>query len=108
MTASTLSVDRTDRSVGVAHRIAELIEPLVGGPLPVRLQAWDGSVAGDASAPRVLLRSPSALRRLLWSPGELGAAQAYVTGELDVDGDLAAALDHVWGVVRARRLSAAN
>ncbi|OZE31809.1 MULTISPECIES: class I SAM-dependent methyltransferase [unclassified Rhodococcus (in: high G+C Gram-positive bacteria)] len=106
MTASTLSVDRTDRSVGVAHRIAELIEPLVGGPLPVRLQAWDGSVAGDASAPRVLLRSPSALRRLLWSPGELGAAQAFVTGELDVDGDLAAALDHVWGVVRARRLSA--
>ncbi|MDI6629066.1 MAG: cyclopropane-fatty-acyl-phospholipid synthase family protein [Rhodococcus sp. (in: high G+C Gram-positive bacteria)] len=106
MTTSTLSVDRTDRSVGVAHRIAELIEPLVGGPLPVRLQAWDGSVAGDASAPRVLLRSPSALRRLLWSPGELGAAQAYVTGELDVEGDLAAALDHVWGVVRARRLSA--
>jgi cyclopropane-fatty-acyl-phospholipid synthase len=106
MTTSTLSVDRTDRSVGVAHRIAELIEPLVGGPLPVRLQAWDGSVAGDASAPRVLLRSPNALRRLLWSPGELGAAQAYVTGELDVDGDLAAALDHVWGVVRERRLSA--
>ncbi|MCZ4518724.1 cyclopropane-fatty-acyl-phospholipid synthase [Rhodococcus ruber] len=106
MTTSTLSVDRTDRSVGVAHRIAELIEPLVGGPLPVRLQAWDGSVAGDASAPRVLLRSPSALRRLLWSPGELGAAQAYVTGELDVEGDLAAALDHVWAVVRERRLSA--
>ncbi|OZC82648.1 SAM-dependent methyltransferase [Rhodococcus sp. 06-418-5] len=106
MTTSTLSVDRTDRRVGVAHRIAELVEPLVGGPLPVRLQAWDGSVAGDASAPRVLLRSPSALRRLLWSPGELGAAQAYVTGELDVDGDLAAALDHVWGVVRERRLSA--
>ncbi|MDV6261218.1 cyclopropane-fatty-acyl-phospholipid synthase family protein [Rhodococcoides yunnanense] len=106
MTTSTPTVDRTDRSVGVAHRIAELIEPLVGGPLPVHLQAWDGSVAGDASAPRVLLRSPSALRRLLWSPGELGAAQAYVTGELDVDGDLARALDHVWGVVRERRLSA--
>ncbi|MBJ7352555.1 MAG: SAM-dependent methyltransferase, partial [Rhodococcus sp.] len=62
------------------------MEPLVGGPLPVRLQAWDGSVAGDALAPKVMVRSPSALRRLLWSPGELGAAQAYVTGELDVDG----------------------
>ncbi|MBJ7321040.1 MAG: cyclopropane-fatty-acyl-phospholipid synthase [Rhodococcus sp.] len=106
MIASTLTADRTERGVGVAHRIAELIEPLVGGPLPVRLHAWDGSVAGDASAPRVLLRSPNALRRLLWSPGELGAAQAYVTGELDVDGDLAAALDHVWGVVRERRLAA--
>ena len=38
------------------------------------------------------LRSPDALRRLLWHPGELGAAQAYVTGELDVHGDLEAAL----------------
>ena len=27
---------------------------------------------------------PDALRRLLWHPGELGAAQAYVTGELEV------------------------
>ena len=25
---------------------------------------------------------------MLWHPGELGLAQAYVTGELDVDGDL--------------------
>ena len=37
-------------------------------------------------------RGPSsprgALRRLLWAPGELGLAQAYVTGELDVEGDL--------------------
>ena len=51
---------------------------------PVRLQVWDGSVAGPEDAPLVVLRSPDALRRLLWHPGELGAAQAYVTGELDV------------------------
>ena len=38
--------------------------------------------------PAVVLRSPQALRRLLWHPGELGLAQAYVTGELDVEGDL--------------------
>ena len=36
--------------------------------------------------PLVELRSPDAVRRLLWHPGELGAAQAYVTGELDVPG----------------------
>ena len=36
----------------------------------------------------MILRSPRALRRLLWSPGELGLAQAYVTGDLDVEGDL--------------------
>ena len=31
---------------------------------------------------------------MLCHPGELGAAQAYVTGELDVDGDLDGALTH--------------
>ena len=56
------------------------------GGLPVRLRAWDGSEAGPADAPVVVLRSRRALRRLLWQPGELGLAQAYVTGELDVDG----------------------
>ena len=63
-----------------------------GGDLPVRLRAWDGSEAGPVDAPLVVLRSPDAVRRMLWRPGELGAAQAYVTGELDVEGDLGAAL----------------
>jgi cyclopropane-fatty-acyl-phospholipid synthase len=35
----------------------------------------------------------------------LGAAQAYVTGELDVDGDLNATLERLWKVVRDRGLS---
>ena len=49
-----------------------------------------------ADAPLVELRSPDAVRRLLWHPGELGAAQAYVTGEIEVHHDLDAALTHVW------------
>ena len=58
------------------------------------------------------LRSPAAVRRLLRHPGELGAAQAYVTGELDVpqqDGwDLDRALTHSFEVARDRRLSGAR
>ena len=73
---------------GAAHRLALLAERFARGPLPVRLRAWDGSEAGPADAPAVVLRSPQALRRLLWHPGELGVAQAYVAGELDVEGDV--------------------
>ena len=59
--------------------------PFVGGDLPVRLRAWDGSEAGPDDAARwSSCARPAAVRRLLWHPGELGAAQAYVTGELDV------------------------
>ncbi|MCL2543776.1 MAG: cyclopropane-fatty-acyl-phospholipid synthase family protein [Nocardioidaceae bacterium] len=75
-----------------AGRLADVVAPLVG-ELPVRLRAWDGSEAGPADAPMVELRSPQALRRLLWHPGELGAAQAYVTGEADLPGDLGGTLD---------------
>jgi cyclopropane-fatty-acyl-phospholipid synthase len=106
----TTTVDRrTRRPVvggGVAADLARAAAPLVGPELPVRLRAWDGSEAGPADAPLVELRSPDALRRLLWHPGELGAAQAYVTGELEVHGDLGAALTHVFAVGRDRGLAA--
>ncbi len=86
---------------GVADQLAGLVAPLFGGELPFRLRAWDGSESGPAGTPVAILRSPAALRRLLWAPGELGLAQAYVTGELDVDGDLQTALATVWETVRS-------
>ena len=95
---------RSEVRAGVAPALAQALTPFLAGDLPVRLTAWDGSTAGPAGAPRVALRSPRALRRLLSHPGELGAAQAYVTGELDVDGSLEDALTHVWGVARERGL----
>ncbi|WGX97017.1 cyclopropane-fatty-acyl-phospholipid synthase family protein [Nocardioides sp. L-11A] len=88
----------------VARDLEQALRPFVGGDLPVRLVAWDGTTAGPVDAPVVELRSPDALRRLLWHPGELGAAQAYVTGELDVPGDLDAALTHAFAVATERDL----
>ncbi len=81
--------------VTVASTLADLISPLTGGTLPVHLIAWDGSSAGPVDAPVLHVRSADALRRLLWHPGELGAAQAYVVGDIDVDGDLGEALREV-------------
>ncbi|WP_067691064.1 SAM-dependent methyltransferase [Nocardia jejuensis] len=89
----------------VAARLESALTPLLRGPLPVRLVAWDGSAAGPPDAPLVLLRSPRALRRILWHPSELGAAQAYVTGEIDIDGDLGVALSTVWKVVAERGIA---
>ncbi len=88
----------------VAERLAAVAKPFVGGDLPVRLRAWDGSEAGPADAPLVELRSPDAVRRLLRHPGELGAAQAYVTGELEIHDDLDHTLTHAFAVARQRGL----
>lgn len=86
-----------------ADRVAQLLGHFLPGPLPVRLRAWDDSQAGPPDAPLVVLRSPDVLRRLLWQPGELGLAEAYVTGDLDVEGDLADALSQAGRNVRDRR-----
>ena len=43
-----------------------------------------------------------ALRRLLWRPDEVGLARAYVTGDLDVDGDLDDGFRRVWELARGR------
>ncbi|ALL77900.1 Cyclopropane-fatty-acyl-phospholipid synthase [Pseudonocardia sp. Ae168_Ps1] len=89
-----------------AQRLASLLEDVLGAPLPVRLRAWDGSEAGhpgspdDPHPPTVIVRRRRALRRLLWSPGELGLARAFVSGDLDVDGDVADGLSRFWQLAR--------
>jgi cyclopropane-fatty-acyl-phospholipid synthase len=80
----------------VAGTIAALATQLGLTELPIRIRAWDGSEAGPPDGPALVLRSPLALRRLLWHPGELGLAQAYITGDLDVDGDLDEGLRQAW------------
>ena len=55
--------------------------------------------------PTVVLRDRDALRRLLRHPGELGLAQAYVTGELDVEGDLLDGFRRVWSNARSSAVS---
>ena len=88
-----------------AAEMETLLVGLLGGPLPVGLRAWDGSTAGPQDGPAITIESPQALRRLLWHPNELGLAQAYVTGEIDIDGDLGAGLRHIWQAVRSGTVS---
>ena len=85
-----------------ASRLKSLVEQLLGVPLSVRIRAWDGSEAGPPGGPTLVVRNRRALRRLLWKPGELGLARAWVSGDLGVEGDLYAALDLVSGLVWER------
>jgi cyclopropane-fatty-acyl-phospholipid synthase len=74
--------------------IADLVTAILGPDLPIGFRAYDGSHTGPADAPATLvLRSPDALRRLVTAPGELGFGRAYVAGDLDIEGDIFAALE---------------
>ena len=78
-----------------ASRLLGVLEAMLQTPLPIRLRAWDGSTAGPADAPTLVIRHKRALRRIMWQPNELGLARAYVSGEIDVEGDLYDALSRL-------------
>lgn len=71
-----------------AETLAPIVRSLFGRTPPLRVRFWDGSTLGPATSAGVVIRSPDALRRLLWSPGELGLGRAYVSGDLDLEGDI--------------------
>jgi cyclopropane-fatty-acyl-phospholipid synthase len=74
-------------------RLAEVFERAIGSDAPLLFTAYDGSRAGDENAPvRVAVKSPLALSHLASAPGELGLARAYISGSLDIIGNMYLAL----------------
>ncbi|WP_370327610.1 class I SAM-dependent methyltransferase [Euzebya sp.] len=92
MAETRIIADRErDCGVGPGRPLTAVIGPLLDAYAPgvgVRVELWDGSVAGDPHGPVVRIRSADALRRLLWAPGELGVGRAYVAGDIDIHGDV--------------------
>jgi cyclopropane-fatty-acyl-phospholipid synthase len=93
---------RMAKTTGAAPKLAKALAIVLGTgklgtgelgseQIPVRLRAWDGSEAGPADAPLIEFTSRRALRRILWSPGQLGLSRAYVAGEINAHGDIFAA-----------------
>jgi cyclopropane-fatty-acyl-phospholipid synthase len=73
--------------------LAEVVTKVVGPDVPIEFTAYDGSRSGSTQAPvRLDVRSPLALSYLASAPGELGLARAYVSGTLEVVGDMYTAL----------------
>ena len=73
--------------------LAEVFERVAGPGAPVEFQAYDGSAAGKPGADiKVTVRSPVAISYLAQAPGSLGLARAYVSGHIDVEGDMYTAL----------------
>lgn len=86
---------RYTRGVDAAARLLERIFAPVGVPLAFRL--WDGTTVhagarGEAGF-AVVFHSPRVLRRCLRHPSSLAFGEAYIDGDLDIEGDLFAAME---------------
>ena len=94
---SSTSGVRSHMTPGMTSTVAEIAKPALdeaAPPLPLAVRWWDGSETryGEPDA-TIVVRSPHALRRLLYQPNELGLSRAFVAGEVDVEGDIFALLD---------------
>ncbi|HZC71713.1 MAG TPA: cyclopropane-fatty-acyl-phospholipid synthase family protein [Jatrophihabitans sp.] len=82
--------------MSVADTVAPLVTAALGDRVPIRVTCWDGSAVGPSSAAlSLVIRNRRALRRIVWAPNELGFARAYVSGDLEVGGDLVAGLEEL-------------
>ena len=82
--------------------LAEVFEQMAGPDAPVAFRAYDGSRAGPPDSPVTMtVKSSVAVSYLAQAPGALGLARAYVSGHLDVDGDMYTALSRM---MRAQRM----
>jgi cyclopropane-fatty-acyl-phospholipid synthase len=78
----------------VAETMAPLVGAAVGREAPVEIAGWDGSRIGPANAQcAIKFNNRRGLRRLLWAPNELGFARAYVSGDIEIEGDLLAGME---------------
>jgi cyclopropane-fatty-acyl-phospholipid synthase len=85
---------QAEESANAATMVAPLLEGLFGDHMPVRFEFWDGSGIGPSDgAGTLVIRTPNAISRMLWAPGELGIGRAYVTGEIEADGDIFSVLE---------------
>ena len=84
-----MTILRTNRPDSSTERMsmAQILDTVTAGEVPLRFTAYDGSATGPAEAAYGLhLKSPRGASYLATAPGDLGMARAYVAGDLDVIG----------------------
>jgi cyclopropane-fatty-acyl-phospholipid synthase len=73
----------------LASVIDNLLVKVFNKKLPINLELWDGSISESiGSNCKIIVRSPNAFKRLLFAPGELGLARAFISGDLDLEGSI--------------------
>jgi cyclopropane-fatty-acyl-phospholipid synthase len=77
----------------VGMRLADIWKRVIAETAPVGFRAYDGSTAGPKDAEMLLeVRRPEAISYIATAPGELGLVRAYVTGALEIHGDIHGAI----------------
>jgi cyclopropane-fatty-acyl-phospholipid synthase len=97
-----------DRRRLLAQAIVREISKAISDPAQLTLELETGAALGDPrSAARARITGADALARLLWPPTPDAFAEGYLRGDLEIDGDVAAAINAAQHL-DFRRLSAGD
>jgi cyclopropane-fatty-acyl-phospholipid synthase len=82
---------------GVATAVALLARVFAAAAVPLAFRLWDGTAvqvgARGESRFAVVFRSRPAFRRILRRPTPLRFGEAFIAGDLDIEGDVFAAME---------------
>lgn len=93
----------------VVHASLALLNDLDRSELPrdFDVRCWDGTTQeADPAQPArftLVLQHPGALRAMFFPPNDLSVAEAYVYGDIDVEGDMTAFIGWMRGLAARRR-----
>lgn len=86
------SADR--RRAALARQVLDLLRLALPADTSLALaMAGDGASEERAAPVRILVRDPDALARLLWPPSADALGEAYLRGDIDIEGDIWIAVD---------------
>jgi cyclopropane-fatty-acyl-phospholipid synthase len=103
-TAATATATTSQRRVAVARQVLDLLRRTLPANTPLELALADDAGAEPPQTPaRIVVRGPDALARLLWPPSADALGEAYLRGDIDIEGDIWTALD-AGGALNLRRL----
>jgi len=82
-----LKTNRHEPTTTERMSLAQILDAVTAGSVPLRFSAYDGSSTGPEDAAYGLhLRNPRGASYIATAPGDLGMARAYVSGDLDLEG----------------------
>ena len=89
----TLPISRIDRRRALARRILGAARAALPSDSPLELALAEDATADRTSAVRVAVRGPDAVGRLLWPPSADTLGEAYLRGDIEIQGDIWTAID---------------
>ena len=87
------AVESEDQRLAAARQVLTLLRRALPSDGRLELTLASDSGPGRAAPARVLVSGPDAVARMLWPPSPDAFGEAYLRGDIDIEGDVSAAVD---------------